>query len=483
IIFNNFSSQESDREFINTLIKYDNVVLPVVPDLRQRIGVYNNIEVFDISFEKPYQAFSDNAILGHIYLITDRDGIIRKFYPIMSADDYHTDYYKSFALQLVESAGFWIPQPIKETGGNEDFLISFSGHSNSIPTVSFYELIKGEFNPSFFKNKIVVIGVNARGAGDRYMTPFSRYGAMAGSEIHVQIISSIIQGNLKKRVPYIVDFMIYIVTIIMINLTFVRYNPFKATIILCVFWFIYTILYLVLFMNNLIIVYTAEAFLVLMIYIISLIIWYVTVNREKAEIINAFEHYISPGVMNKLMKNPSEITLGGEKTELSVMFLDIRNFTSYAEERSPEEVVGFLNEAFEKITTIIFGNEGTLDKYLGDGLMAFFGAPLEMRNHHERVLKTAQELMNLNLPFEIGIGINSGQVVAGNVGSRNRLEYTVIGDVVNKAARFVDIAGPGEIVIGLETYNALSEEKRNLNWNNEYVDIKGSARKIEIYRL
>ena len=475
IILSTPSSDTSDK-LISVLKKYNNIVLPVVADFRRQSKNFDKQNrLFGFNFEKPYKHFAENAVLGHINYLPDGDGIIRKLIPLIG-DNQHR--YKSFAVELAEAADVKIPQ-VDLFDLNRELLISFSG-SNIIPTLSFLDIIQGEYNSAFLKGKIVVIGVNAIGMGDRYMNPFSRYGYVTGSQIHAQTIASILNGNLKVQAPYLLNLLIYIVAAIASIYLFFRYNPFKATFILIIYFILYTIIYLTLFGNNIIITYVTNFFLVLGIYIISIFNWYFSVNNEKIEIIGAFEHYLSPGVMQKLLKNPSGVTLGGEETYLTIIFVDIRGFTFYAENRSPKEVVDVLNNAFEQITSIIFRNEGTLDKFLGDGFMAFFGAPLEMEDHEKRAVDTALEIQEIELPFKLGVGINSGYVIAGNVGSSNRLEYTVIGDVVNKAARFVDIAKPGEIIIGVNTYFVL---KNQLKWQKDFIDIKGSSKKIEVYRF
>ncbi len=476
IIFSVSSDIKSDQELTDVLKSFNNVVLPVVSDFRkQERNIDDKLFLHSITFEKPYKIFAANSALGHINLSPDRDGIIRNLIPVLGDKEHR---YKSFSIELVEQAGINIPQ-VDLSKVNEEALITFSGPSNIIPTLSFLDIIVGNYDPEFLKGKIVVVGVNSVGMGDRYMTPFSRYGYMTGSQIHVQIISSILKGNLKNRVSSTLDLLIYLIVATLSIYLFFRYNPLKATIIFVSYYILYTIMYLVLFGNNIIVTYVAQFFLVLGVYIISIVTWYFSVNSEKLEIIGAFEHYLSPGVMKKLLENPAGVSLGGEETYLTVIFVDIRGFTLYAENKSPKEVVEVLNNAFGKITSIIFENEGTLDKFLGDGFMAFFGAPLEIRDHERRAVKAALEILELELPFKLGIGINSGHAIAGNVGSSNRLEYTIIGDVVNKAARFVDIARPDEIIIGLDTYSAL---KNKIKWNKEFVDIKGSSSKIEIYR-
>jgi adenylate cyclase len=154
------------------------------------------------------------------------------------------------------------------------------------------------------------------------------------------------------------------------------------------------------------------------------------------------------------------IKLGGRKVEVSIIFVDIRDFTGFARKKKPERVVKSLNDTFSKINSVIINNKGTLDKYLGDGIIAFFGAPLPDNDHIARCFKAARQIQQLSeegeFPFKLGIGIDTGSVIVGNIGSEKMMDYTIVGNSVNKAARFVDIARGDEIVLRDNYWSQLS---------------------------
>ena len=170
-------------------------------------------------------------------------------------------------------------------------------------------------------------------------------------------------------------------------------------------------------------------------------------SQTNERIKSIFSKFTSPNVVNALVENQREVVLGGESKEISLMFCDIRSFTAYCEERSPVEVVEILNEYLTRMSEIIIRYHGTLDKYIGDEIMSFWGAPLEQPNHAKLAVQAGfemlMELKKLTLkwekegkkPFRVGIGINTGEVIVGNIGSAIRMDYTVIGDPVNLAAR------------------------------------------------
>jgi adenylate cyclase len=181
--------------------------------------------------------------------------------------------------------------------------------------------------------------------------------------------------------------------------------------------------------------------------------------REREQLKNVLVRHLSSAVAESILNNPEALQLGGQKVQATVLFADIRDFTQKSTGMVPIEIVGTLNEYFGVIVDVILRHEGTLDKFLGDGLMAVFGAPLAQPDHPARALRCALEIQEavagLNreraqlglIQFELGVGLNSGEVVAGQVGSHRRMEYTVIGTEVNRAFRIQRLAGPGEVLV------------------------------------
>jgi adenylate cyclase len=189
------------------------------------------------------------------------------------------------------------------------------------------------------------------------------------------------------------------------------------------------------------------ALLIVLLYVSSTLVHYFTAEREKRQIKGAFQHYVPVAVVDQIMENIDSLGLGGEKRELTVLFSDIRGFTGIAEGLSPEALVQLLNSYLTQMTDKVFQHDGLLDKYIGDAIMAVYGAPIPHPDHARRACRTAidmvRELHRLQadwkqqgLPgMDIGIGINTGQMVVGNMGSKTRFDYTVIGDAVNLGSR------------------------------------------------
>jgi adenylate cyclase len=215
--------------------------------------------------------------------------------------------------------------------------------------------------------------------------------------------------------------------------------------------------------------------------------------REKEMIKQAFTRYVAREVVDEILKNPEQISLTGERREVSVLFCDLRGFTTLSERLPPEEVVALLNEFYTLMIETVFKHEGTLDKFLGDAVMAVFGAPIAHKDHSVRAVRTAvamkagiEQLSRKRVddgkdPISVGIGVSAGEAVAGTVGTENRMEYTVIGDRVNLAARLEANAKPGQILISQWTYENVGQlvTARSLG----YFKVKGKEEDVEVYEV
>ena len=217
--------------------------------------------------------------------------------------------------------------------------------------------------------------------------------------------------------------------------------------------------------------------------------------KEREELKGAFARYVSKDVMDEILLAGGEMSLHGARRKVTILFSDIRNFTTFAEGHSPEEVVGFLNEYFESMIDVIFRNKGTLDKFLGDGLMVLFGAPLEDAEQESNAVRAAIEmqqelrrlstkwLKDLNAKIRIGIGIHTGQAIVGNVGSEKRMEYTAIGDTVNVASRLESSTKTvGVSILVSETTHAGARRMFQFD-DRGAISVKGRHAPIAVYSV
>jgi len=214
---------------------------------------------------------------------------------------------------------------------------------------------------------------------------------------------------------------------------------------------------------------------------------------DVSKVKNTFKRYVSKQVVDEILNNEANLNLGGEQREVTILFTDIRGFTAMAEKMKPEVVVSTLNEYFSKMIDIVFQHNGTLDKIIGDELMVVYGAPISGKDDTKRAVETAVEMQNkikeLNIerkkrkesPIYVGAGINKGLVVSGNIGSRDMMDYTVIGDTVNLAARLCSSAGPGEVLVS----RSVQEDTKNsfVYTKLDPIKSKRKSKKIDLFMI
>jgi adenylate cyclase len=213
--------------------------------------------------------------------------------------------------------------------------------------------------------------------------------------------------------------------------------------------------------------------------------------RREAMVLSNFQRYFAPDLAKQIAEHSEEVKLGGEKRPVVIFFSDIRGFTSMSENMTPESVAKLLGEYFNEMVEIVFRHGGTLDKFIGDAIMALWGAPLASEDDADKAMRAAIDMQRALIPLnehwkatgqppiEIGIGINFGEVFAGNIGSEQRMEYTVLGDAVNTASRLCSNAGRGEIIISEHLFNRLKNPPPTEA--REPIKVKGKAQPIPIY--
>ncbi len=210
---------------------------------------------------------------------------------------------------------------------------------------------------------------------------------------------------------------------------------------------------------------------------------------------STFKKYVSKQIVDQILENEDHLNLGGQELEVTTLFSDIRGFTSMSEKMSPKDVVDSLNEYFDKMIEVVFKHNGTLDKIIGDALMVIYGAPIGSTNDAERALLTAiemqQKLEELNLlrktreqsPLEIGIGLNTGKVISGNIGSRVQMNYTVIGDAVNLSSRLCSFANAGQIIVSESVYSALKNKSNFAFKELSPIMVKGKEKHVSVFEV
>jgi adenylate cyclase len=397
--------------------------------------------------------------LGYVNCIPDEDGCLR--WETLTIQ-YAQEYFLPFSVSILGKYLNTNPQQMRINLGNNvelgslgvytdesnRFLINYYGPAGTFSYYSFVDVLEGKVSASIFKNKIVLIGSSAAGLTDFWVTPTSP--ALPGVEKQATIISNILYQDFIIRNKYLIlwDLGLILIVGLTLSLFIPKLSPLHATLFslfLCVLLVAF-IQYL--FSFSKLWIYVVYPFLTVgFAYSSTTLFRLLTEEREKKRIRGAFKQYLSPVIVDQLVKHPEVLKLGGEKRILTVLFSDIRGFTSLSEGMPPENLVPLLNSYMDTMTEIVLAHGGLLDKYIGDAIMAIYGAPLPQNDHTLKACLTALDMMKElkklqekwkkdGLPhLDIGIGINTGPMVVGNMGSRKRFTYTVMGDSVNLASR------------------------------------------------
>jgi adenylate cyclase len=384
-------------------------------------------------------------------------------------------------------------------------LINYTGPYRTYSQYSMWDVMSGALAPDTFRDKIVLVGGTAVGIGDIRTTPFQSAGTpYMGVEVHANIIDNLLHSQEKGRGflrrgahEEMIDFGFILLFGVVFGFLFSRITPLYSTVLviatLVAFgWFVYfTFASKGQWLSFVIPAATLAAN-----YAGITSVRMVREESEKRKIRKTFSQYLSPGVIELIEKDPEKyIRTGGEMKELTILFSDIRGFTTISEKLTPDELVQLLNEYFGQMTEIIFDTNGTLDKYIGDAIMAFWGSPYPQEDHAFRscscALQMSRGLAKLNEklqsagqpPIGIGIGLNTGLVNVGNMGSARRLSWTVMGDNVNLASRLEGITKEYhvQLIISEATYRHVSSQFvcREL----DKIRVKGKTLPVTIYEL
>jgi adenylate cyclase len=336
----------------------------------------------------------------------------------------------------------YIPTDIRGRG-----LIYYYGPSFTFRHFSISDIIDGKVGAEDLQGKIVLVGATAMGIYDLRVTPFSP--AMPGVEKHANVIASILEKKFLQKAPLHINIIILLLSGLFITFVVGR---FKASISFvttsCVIMSLLALSYY-LFASRGVWTYVAYPSITILLIFANGMAYSHAVEETYARKIKAmFSSYVTERVVNELIRNPGMAKLGGERKDVTILFADVRGFTSFSESHSPEEVVQILNEYLGAMTDIILKWEGTVDKFMGDAILAFWGAPMKQENHAELAIKCSLHMLGKlkelqekwkaegKPPLDAGIGINTGEVIVGNIGAEGRkMDYTVIGDHVNLASR------------------------------------------------
>ncbi len=463
----------------------------------------------------PVGKFSANAAaLGHINMLPDPDGKLRWEALVVS---YMDQLYPSIDLQVARLYRGLGPGDVaveatnsiilgKNTITTDPFgkmLIPYYGPHNTFPVVSALDVFEGKVDPSSIRGRIVIVGPTAVGIHDVIVTPTAPI--MFGVEKHANMIGALLEKQNIRFVSRTINILIVILMGLIFTLLIVRMKAIAGAFLAAAFvGILFAAGYVLFFSSRLWIDISYAGNSVIVTYFVVTAYRYATEERYAKQIRSMFSSYVTEKIVNELIKNPDLAKLGGERREVTVLFSDVKGFTTFSEHHSPEEVVAILNEYLTEMTNIIIRWDGTLDKFVGDMIVAFWGAPLPQPNHAELAIKCTlhmkQRLKELKerwvregrVPLEAGFGINTGEVIVGNIGAEGKkMDYTVIGDNVNLGSRVEGLTRKynAEIIITESTLLKVRDLIGQGAFGHmmirglDIVAVKGKAEPVRIYEV
>jgi adenylate cyclase len=432
------------------------------------------------------------ASAGHFNPWLDDDGVTRRV-PMLA--EYGGAYYEALSLAMVRALlGFpsIVPDFLAEGlsqgyAGLEELkigtlripidervstLVPYRGERNSFKYIPVVDVLNDRVPLADLKGKIVLVGTSAPGLLDLRATPVGS--AYPGVEVHANLIAGILDQNIKQKPPYAAgaEFALLLLAGLLMTLLLPFVSPLKGTVTVLLILLTVVAINLALYdSGHLVLPLAAAVAMILLLFTFNMAYGFFVEARGKRQITGLFGQYVPPELVDEMARNPEKFSMEGESREMTVLFTDVRGFTTISERLDPKALSLLMNEFLTPLTEVIYRHRGTIDKYIGDCIMAFWGAPLADPAHARNAIVAALEMQRTlkslqphfkaqNWPeIHIGVGLNTGRMSVGNMGSRIRLAYTVMGDAVNLASRLESITKEygTDIMVGENTKEAVSD--------------------------
>jgi adenylate cyclase len=480
------------------------------------LTLYNDPQTRSAPFIQAYAPESNLRVLseaaasaGYYSVKSDPDGVVRwmpliiqcgkHIYPPLSV--LCAWHYLGKPQMIVEADRYGVqgirmgPRfiPTDESG---QLLINYLGPPKTFPHISISDILGGKTPRGTFTDRVVLVGATAMGTHDIRSTPVSPL--YPGVEIHATVIDNILAGNYlaKPKWSRVFDLLAIVLLCAAVGVALPRLSAVKGLVFTAALFASHILVASWLFAHYQVWLNMVYPLLALLLAYTALTVYsYVTEERERKRIKGAFRQYVAPLVIDEMLKDPGRLQLGGEEKVLTVLFCDLWGFTGYSERYAPHEMITFLSEYFTRMSQKVFLNWGTLKEYVGDELMAIFGAPLDQPDHAQRACTTALEMSRelaalreewarIGRPaLRARTGINSGPMLVGNLGSRYRFAYGALGDNVNLGSRLEGLNREygTEIIIGENTARLVGDGFRLREL--DMVRVKGRQNAVRVYEL
>jgi len=471
ILYDNYGPvTEYDQRLVEAVRRSsDRVVMGAVGVFKDDIET-ERLQVID--YLLPFEELNNVANTAFLNVIPDSDGIIRRALTTFAFGDetktaFAIEIYRTYkrSLELAE-------EPLDDIIPTDRFgryNIDYVGKAGTFTMLSLWDVINGNYPPEIYKDAIALIGPYAYGIGsDNYFTPIDRRIKTYGIEIHANTIQNLLQRNFKRSVHWGWNLAALAFFAFLSAFFYIKLKPALAAVA-AVLMIVAQLVAAKLMYDHLGLIFACTYVLLFLVtaYLLQQILSVARAQHEKAHIRGLFGRFVAPEVVKEIISGNVSVELGGVLRDVTVLFVDIRGFTAFSEAHPPEKVVAMVNRYLNLTSTSIQQNGGTIDKYIGDATMAVFNAPNDLENHALCGVKAAwamkvgseplrkEILQEFGVDLQFGIGVNTGQAVVGNMGSEFRMDYTVIGDTVNTAARLESSAQKGQIIISDAVYQQI----------------------------
>jgi adenylate cyclase len=475
------TTRKQDSALIDAVGRSKNVVLATTEvDDKGRTAIFGG--------DQTLRAIGAKA--GNALLPNDAGGTIRRTW-------YDARKLKTLGVVTAEDV---LGKPIPRSAlGGKTAWIDYQGGPGTMQTTSYSDVYDNNFRTGTFKNRIVVIGPAAPTLGDVHPTSVTGEDLMSGAEIQANAIWTALHGFPLQPIPTWWTPVLIVLMAFAAPALFLLFKPREAVLILILIALVYTVGSQMLFNHGTIVPVVYPLIALGLAAVLSTAVHAVTAAFEREMVRDVFSRFVPESVVSEVLSQTGEgLRLGGERRIATVLFSDLRGFTSYAETLPPATVISVLNRYLTLMSDVILDNGGTLVAYMGDGIMAVFGAPIEMDDHADRALRAARHMTGPALQefnqwmrdqgvgegFRMGVGLMSGEVMSGNVGSERRLEYTAIGDTTNTAARLEGMTKgqPYMVFVSGTTVKMANDPPADLV-SVDRMEVRGRRERVDVWAL
>ncbi|MBR5425308.1 MAG: adenylate/guanylate cyclase domain-containing protein [Clostridiales bacterium] len=493
------TNEASDKRLADAAAKLGNVVTATTANLGTKRTFGTQAVTIDdyaiLGYEEPYDELKAVTTQGHINAMPDKDGVLRHAVLYVEPDGQRVYSMAYQAAKIyADQNGITISEP--PVNARRYFYVPFSAKPDGYyDGISLSQVIDGKIDTTYFAGKVVFIGLYTTGIQDAYITAIDKSVPMYGVEYQANVVQCFLDGNYKQEVPdYLQLIVLGLVCFAFLVFCYNRRILITAPLL---------VLFLLLGIGGSMLLYSSGYIThilwipmgILVLFIVTGTSNYFRAAMARQQVTKTFERYVAPSIVNEILKEGTDsLKLGGKLCDIAVLFVDIRGFTTMSERLSPEEVVNILNQYLSMTSACIEKNKGTLDKFVGDATMAFWGAPLPEEDPVMLAAQTALDIIDgarelskklkeeINEELNVGVGVHFGPAVVGNMGSEKRMDYTAIGDTVNTAARLEANAPGGTVYISRSVAEKLGNRMKYESLGDT-IKLKGKAEGFEVLKL